>query len=181
MNRTKWVALLMLLAPPVLAEIPVGSKRVLFENDNGTSFEIGTLEIDRSGDAYRFDFRLTELNFSDHFLSMRPFKCIDGEPMYCHLAYPYDKPQTLASGDLVNLEYEFLFIVRSPKDYGIDPYNGRYYVLTLEDGVFRGEPKAVDLNILAAPPDAGVTRPITEAELDFIEIEAERFPRLVIR
>ena len=53
--------------------------------------------------------------------------------------------------------------------------------MKLEDGVFRGEPKAVDLNILAAPPDAGVTYPITEAELDFIEAESERFPSLVIR
>lgn len=181
MKVIKLLALLLLLAPPALAEVPVGSKRVLFENGSGSSFEIGTLQIERSGDTYRFEFRLTELNFSDHFLSMRPFKCIDGQPMYCHLAYPYNKPATLSADELINLEYEFLFIVRSPKEYGIDPYHGRYYVLKLEDGVFRGEPKAVDLNILAAPPDTGVIHPITEAELDFIEIETERFPRLVIR
>lgn len=99
----------------------------------------------------------------------------------CHLAYPYGKPKTIKKQDFVNLEYEFLFIVRSPTEYGIDPYNGRYYVLSFEGGVFAGEPKAVDLNILAAPPEEGVTRPITAAELDFIEVESERFPRLVIR
>ncbi len=175
------IAMLWLLSQPALAEIPTGSKRVWLEGNGGEALEIGTLEIGRSGDSYRFEFVLADANFSDHFLSMRPFKCIDGAPMYCHLVYPYGKPQTLSADDLASLEYEFLFIVRSPNEYGIDPYHGRYYVLSLEDGVFRGEPKAVDLNILAAPPEPGAGRPITEAELDFIETESERFPRLLIR
>lgn len=166
---------------PAQAEIPTGNKRVWFESGSGETFEIGSLVVERSGAEYRFSFALEESNFSDNFLSMRPFKCIDGTPMYCYLAYPYDKPQTLSADDLGNLEYEFLFIVRSPNEYGIDPYNGRYFVLSLDGDGFSGEPKAVDLNILAAPPEAGVTRPITESELDFIEIEAERFSRLVIR
>ena len=181
MTRLILSIMILMLFQLARADVPTGSKRVLFEGAGGEPFEIGSLEISRSGDGYRFDFSLEDSNFSDQFLSMRPFKCIDGKPMYCHLAYPYDKPETFTAKDFGNLEYEFLFIVRSPSEYGIDPYNGRYYVLSLEDGVLRGEAKAVDLNILAAPPDAGVSRPITEAELDYIEVEAERFPRLVIR
>ena len=125
---------LLLFCQSALADIPTGSKRVVFENRSGESFELGSIEISRSGDAYRFSFSLEEANFSDQFLSMRPFKCIDGEPMYCHLAYPYSKPETFTAADFVNLEYEFLFIVRSPKEYGIDPYNGRYYKFRVEDG-----------------------------------------------
>lgn len=181
MTRCILLVIFLMLFQSARAEVPSGSKQVFFEGAGGDNFELGRIEIIRSGETYRFEFSLQESNFSDQFLSMRPFKCIDGKPMYCHLAYPYDKPETFTAKDFGNLEYEFLFIVRSPSEYGIDPYNGRYYVLSLEDGVLRGEAKAVDLNILAAPPDAGVSRPITEAELDFIEIEAERFPRLVIR
>ena len=81
----------------------------------------------------------------------------------------------------LSLEYEFLFIERSPTEYGIDPYNGRYYVLEERDGALIGEPRAVDLNLLASPPESGVARPIGEADLDFIEVENERFQRLVIR
>lgn len=176
-----FLSALLLFCQPAHADSLTGSKQVMFESAGGETFELGTLEISRSGDEYRFSFALNQANFSDQFLSMRPFKCIDGKPMYCHLGYPYDKPQTFTAADLGNLEYEFLFIVRSPTEYGIDPYNGRYFVLSLQDGIFSGEPKAVDLNILAAPPDAGVTRPITGAELDFIEVESERFTRLVIR
>ena len=175
-----FLSTLMLFSPLARADIPIGSKQVLLETAGGERFEFGTLEISRSADEYRFEFSLKEANFSDQFLSMRPFKCIDGAPMYCHLAYPYGKPKSIKKQDFVNLEYEFLFILRSPTEYGIDPYNGSYYVLSLEGGVFTGEPKAVDLNILAPPPEEGVTRPITEAELDFIEVESERFPRLVI-
>lgn len=178
-----WIllALLGLAWRPALAELPVGSLRVSLEAAGGESVELGRLEIERSGGEYRFDFSLEEASFSDQFLSMRPFKCIDGKIMYCRLAYPYERPPTVTAASLINLEYEFLFIVRSPTGYGIDPYNGRYYVLRVDGASIVGEPKAVDLNLLAAPPDAGVTHPITEAELDFIEVESERFARLVIR
>ncbi len=162
-------------------DLSEGSKQVLFETEGGESLELGTLELSRSGDEWQFSFSLEDSNFSDRFLSMRPFKCIDGKPTYCRLAYPYDRPRTITADNFVNLEYEFLFIVRSPTEYGIDPYNGRYYVIRQQGGILVGEPRAVDLNILAAPPDAGITHPITEAELDPIEVETERFPRLLIR
>jgi hypothetical protein len=173
---------LALFASLAWGDISGGSKRVLLETAVGESVELGRLDISRDGGGrWRFEFSLEETNFSDQFLSMRPFKCIDGQPMYCHLTYPYDKGHSFGIGDFVDLEYEFLFIVRAPDEYGIDPYNGRYYVIREEDGMLVGEPRAVDLNLLAAPPEAGVIHPIGEAELDIIEIEAERFPRLLIR
>lgn len=162
------------------AEITAGNKIAWFESADGERTRLGSVELKPDADGWRFEFILEDAGFSEQFLSMRPFKCLDGETMFCRLAYPYSKNNRISSNDWRDLEYEFLFIARSPKDYGIDPYNGRYYVLSEHNGKLIGEPKAVDLNILAAPPDSGVTYPITEAELDFIEVERERFVRLVI-
>lgn len=180
MRRLVLLPGLMLLAQLAAAELPTGRKQVTLTTADGRSLRLGTLVIERSDEQYRFAFTLDEVNFSEHFLSMRPFQCIGGEPMYCHLDYPYRKANTISATDLVDLEYEFLFIVRAVGEYGIDPYNGRYYVLRPHNGGFAGELWAVDLNLLAAPPAAGVTRPIVEADLDFIELESERFPRLSI-
>ena len=168
------------LAVWVNAEITGGSKQAWFESANGDRVKLGDVELTRDGVGWNLQFSLAKASYSDQFLSMRPFKCLDGDPMYCRLAYPYEKNNRVEADEWIDLEYEFLFIVRSPKDYGIDPFQGRYYVLREQHGKLVGEPKAVDLNILAAPPAAGVTYPITETELDFIEVERERFIRLVI-
>lgn len=170
----------LLMPVGVNAEITPGDKQVWFESANGERVKLGNLELKPDADGWRFRFELEDSGFSQQFLSMRPFKCLDGETMFCRLAYLYTRSNRITAQNFRNLEYEFLFITRSPKEYGIDPYNGRYYLLSEQDGRLIGEPRAVDLNILAAPPDPGVDYPITEAELDYIEVELERFVRLVI-
>ena len=154
---------------------------VILESDSGESVVIGTVNFSQVGDSTEFSFSMDASRFSDQFLSMRPFKCLDGDTMVCHLAYPYDREMRIQGNDLADLEYEFLFIARSSTEYGIDPYNGRYFVLEkVEDG-YLGTAHAVDLNILAGPPEGGNLRPITPADLDVLEAESERFPRLRIR
>ena len=158
-----------------------GKKSAYLEKPGGESIKIADVNVTAGADGYRFEVVMTEAPFGDEFLSMRPFKCIDGETMYCHLVYPYAKENTGGADRHINLEYDFLFIVRSPNDYGIDPYNGRYFVLKEDGDALRGTVYAVDLDILAAPPDDGVTHPITSSDLDELEGETERFPQLVIR
>ena len=158
-----------------------GTMGAYLERPGGESIKIADVTFTPGDGGYTFSVAMTEAPFGDEFLSMRPFKCIDGETMYCHLVYPYDKKNTGTSDQHINLEYEFLFIVRSPKDYGINPYNGRYFVLQQEGASLRGKVYAVDLDILAAPPDAGVVHPVTAADLDELEPAPERFPELVIR
>jgi hypothetical protein len=162
------------------ADIETGIRDVVLDSDLGDDIVIGQLAIETAGDQFTFDFQLDESQFSDQFLSMRPFKCLDGDPMVCHLAYPYATAGRIRADDLVDLEYEFLFIVRAPGEYGIDPYNGRYYRLENIGGELTGSIQAVDLNILAAPPDEGNMRPITDVDLEPLESDTERFPRLVI-
>ncbi|MBX2868062.1 MAG: hypothetical protein KTR18_05280 [Acidiferrobacterales bacterium] len=179
----KSIALVMALAFYSMvsyAELIPGEKKVFLDTPGGESLQIGTLRLTGNPSNLQIQFTLDESQFSDQFLSMRPFKCIDGTPMVCRLAYPYEKKNQIQPDDFGDLEYEFLFIARSPKEYGIDPYNGRYYVIKEVEGNLIGEIRAVDLNILAAPPDDGNLRPITSADLDPLEAENERFPILRI-
>ena len=121
--------------------------------------------------------------FNDHFLSMRPFKCIEGESeWFCHLPYPYDTRALISETDLTDLEYQLLFIRKTPTEFGIDAWNGLYYQLTLnEDGSMTGDLLEGDLNVLASPPEEPYARPIDLNE--FIEAEASRrlFPGLIIK
>ena len=167
--------------PVAQAEIPTGERTVTLESPSGEKVNIGTISIQPVADKFTFNFTLNESVMGDHFLSMRPFKCLDGETMYCHLGYPYNKKSEFDADHFTDLEYEFLFIVRSPNDYGIDPYHGRYFVIKEQDGALIGEVRAVDLDILAAPPEDGIVYPITEAELDPIALETERFPNIRIQ
>ena len=161
------------------ASLNDGSYTVRLQGGSET-LDIGSLQLSRQGDTFTFTFAMDETKFSDQFLSMRPFKCLDGDVMICHLAYPYQKNFHISSADLIDLEYEFLFIARSPSEYGIDPYNGRYYKLSIDDGEIKGTIYAVDLNLLAAPPEDGDLRPLTHDLLDELEIERQRFGEIRI-
>ena len=167
--------------PPALAQIPTGEKDVLLVARDGETLDIGTLSISGEAGGHRFRFVMDEARFSDQFLSMRPFKCIDGKPMYCHLAYPYEIRSRVNADDLTDLSYTFLFITKTASEYGIDPYNGRFYRFEERDGELVGKVYAVDLNILAAPPEDGSLRPISDEHLDPLESESERFPSIRIR
>ncbi|MBU0654068.1 MAG: hypothetical protein KJ914_02935 [Gammaproteobacteria bacterium] len=134
--------------------------------------------------GYEYSLAMNQVIFSDQFLSMRPFKCLDApQQMLCHLPYPYTKTSHITGDDLRNLEYDLLFIHRKPSDYGIDPWNGVYYQLTLneDEGKIEGDIRAVDLDILAAPPAAGDAYPITPDDLHETAAETHAFPRLVIQ
>ncbi len=119
--------------------------------------------------------------FSDQFLSMRPFNCItDPKEWYCYLQYPYELNNTISSADLTDLEYQLLFVLKSPSEFGIDAWNGLYFKLALaQPQVIVGTALSGDLNVLQSPPEPN-TRPIDLGE--FIdESSARRFPKLIIR
>ncbi len=121
--------------------------------------------------------------FNDHFLSMRPFKCIEGPSEWlCHLPYPYETRATISTDDLIDLEYQLLFIRKTPSEFGIDAWNGLYYQLTLnDDNTLQGQLLEGDLNVLASPPAEQYARPVDLTE--FIDSDPTRrlFPGLVIR
>lgn len=159
-------------------------KTVTLQAASGDSINIASIQLQKQRDgSYTYELDIDHSKFSNHFLSMRPFKCFQGpSQMLCHLPYPYSKTSKLSKDDLQDLEYDLLFIHRKSTDYGIDPWNGLYYKLSLhEDAKLTGQLKEVDLDILASPPDKGVTRPITDKDLNAADPDSHSYPTLVIQ
>ncbi len=147
----------------------------------GAERAIGTVTLRADGDGYRFEVVLDDAQFEDHFLSMRPFKCLEhSRYLLCHLPYPYENRRRITAGDLVDLEYDLLFIRKAPSEYGINPYNGLYYRLALDGDAIRGTLHETDLDALAAPPEASDLRPIEADALYETEPEAHPYPTLLI-
>ncbi len=142
------------------------SYRVFLDNGEAGRLEIGALELEAVEKEGSYEFALNAEVFGDYFLSMRPFKCITHVgKMFCYLNYPYENRRRISATDLTDLEYDLLFIARTPKEYGIDPWNGRYFRLRWEGEAIVGEIYETDLNILAAPPEDGSLRPLAEADM----------------
>lgn len=155
---------------------------ITLHSSQGEAVTIGQVAFQTTGDGTAFTLTLDEALFEDHFLSMRPFKCLPGPTeMLCHLPYPYALTRVVTADDLSALEYELLFIRKQTSEYGIDPWNGRYYVLRLADGGLEGLLHEVDLNVLAAPPEAGNLRPIERNSLHEATGDTHWMPRMTIR
>ncbi|WP_415918868.1 hypothetical protein [Tateyamaria sp. SN6-1] len=118
--------------------------------------------------------------FADHFLSMRPFRCLEGpQKHWCHVPYPYEIARNIGS-DLTDLEYDFLFVWKGATDYGINLWNGVYYRLTPQNDQLVGVLHEVDMDALGVPPEAGNLRPITASDLHESDPDSHWLPRMVI-
>ena len=137
---------------------------------------------DTQSGATAVQINLDTSKFTEHFLSMRPFRCIEGESeWFCYLSYPYDLRSLITEDDLSDLEYQLLFIRKTPSEFGIDAWNGLYYQLQIEsDGTITGKLLEGDLNSLQSPPAEKYAKPIDLGE--FIEADESRrlFPTLRI-
>ena len=180
----------------LLLLIPYGMAAAVDENGLGKNAEIslisqagdsmivGHVDFTKAGEGENtsYEVRIDDSKFGNYFLNMRPFKCLQGPKyMICHLPYPYEKENKLQAGNLINLEYDLLFIHRKATDYGIDPWNGLYYKLEKTKEGIKGVLTAVDMDILAAPPDDGVTHPIQASDLHEIDADAHSYPTLLIK
>ena len=163
------------------AELPTGNKTISLINNTEQLLDIGEIEfMEKDGNTvYKINFSGDV--FQEEFLSMRPFKCIHHEnQMVCNLVYPYEKLGYITSDDLMDLEYDLLFLHKSAEEYGINAWNGMFYELTLTPDGFEGTMKEVDLNVLVAPPEDGVIRPVTRDMLHEANPEHHLYPRLKI-
>lgn len=167
LNRIKGLTVGLMFAVSAassLAEEPAAT--VFLSNADGERLYIGELDSSATEAGHDFQFELATEEFGNYFLSMRPFRCLEnGVSMLCYLPYPYDKPTQFSDAEMRPLEYDFLFIHRSAKDYGIDPWNGLYYKLQWVDGKLQGLAHAVDLNVLASPPENGEIFPLGDVDL----------------
>ena len=140
--------------------------------------EVGEVDLKPDG-TYRVVWDDTK--FGDFFLSMRPFKCLEGpEKLWCRVGYPYEINRRIGDADLTDLEYDLLFVWKNARDYGIDMWNGIYYKLTADEKRLNGTLFEMDMNVLASPPDDGNLRPIEPDMLDEGDPDSHWLPRLVI-
>lgn len=161
-------------AAPVLAEENHG---VYLQDQSGERLQIATLNTAPDG---TYDVTMNAAAFTDHFLSMRPFKCLEGPVKnWCHMPYPYAIRRDI-SEELTDLEYDFLFLWKDSSDYGINMWNGIYYRIEPDGGGFRGAVHEMDMNLLASPPEAGDFRPLRPQDIIESDPDSHWLPHLII-
>lgn len=165
---------LSLCALPALAE----TRGVYLVPQDGPRIQIAELTLQQDG-GYAIE--MATEPFSDHFLSMRPFRCLEGPGKHwCHVPYPYEIRRSIAD-DLTDLEYDFLFVWKDATDYGINMWNGVYYKLEEDaDGHFVGRLHEMDMDLLSAPPDAGELRPLGPGDLHASDPDSHWLPVMVV-
>ncbi len=162
----------------MLATAATADTRTVYATDgNDDRIAIATVTI-ADDQSYRID--MIDAAFSDHFLSMRPFKCLEGPGKHwCHVPYPYDIKRNI-SADLTDLEYDLMFVWKDADEYGINMWNGVYYRLTRTDGRLTGALMEMDMDLLSAPPPAGELRPLRAQDLHKSDPDGHWLPRLII-
>jgi hypothetical protein len=143
-----------------------GTKTITLHTVDEQKKNIGTVTFSKPIDGiYNFTVAMKFDAFTDHFLSMREFKCVgSSRELMCFVPYPYARRQTVSERDFAWLEHALLFMFKQPTDFGAKLWNGVYFQLKRTDTGLRGTPQAVDLNFISAPP-ADLTVPPFKASL----------------
>lgn len=150
------------------AQVLEGTKTIFLNTRDQQRLAVGTVQFEPRPDG-RVGFKVTMAHerFSDHFLSMKEFKCLQGNPeLLCHVPYPYAQPGTVAPGDLAWLEHSLMFFYKLPTDFGAKLWNGLYFKLQPGEHGLVGQAQAIDLNRIAAPPDKAGVPPFGAAQRD---------------
>ncbi|MEL6958457.1 MAG: hypothetical protein AAGL89_05830 [Pseudomonadota bacterium] len=156
---------------------PAETRQVYLETNAGERIHIASVAVSEGGD---YAVEMAAAPFVDHFLSMRPFRCIEGsQKHWCHVPYPYEIARNIG-GDLTDLEYDFLFVWKGATEYGINLWNGVYYKLTPQNDQLVGILHEVDMDALGVPPEAGNLRPIMASDLHESDPDSHWLPRMVI-
>lgn len=171
----------LLTSSPVFAWELAGSHAIRLHPRASDPIVIGSVEFRPAGDRHAFKLHLDHGKFKDYFLSMREFKCLEGQgEIQCHVPYPYRNPGTVTSKDLAWLEHSLLFLFKSPSEFGAKLWNGIYYRLQVTPSGLVGTPQAVDLNLIGAPPSDFDTPPFGPGERSDITPGTRWFEKLTI-
>lgn len=149
----------LITVPSLAAWELAGTHQIVLQARDGSLAEIGSITFASDTDGIRFKLDMDHHQMKDYFLSMREFKCREGEgELLCHVPYPYRYPGTVSQNNYVWLEHALLFFYKTPRDFGAKLWNGVIFKLELTPTGLVGKPQAVDLNIIGAPP-ADLTQP----------------------
>jgi len=181
--RLAWAFALTMALHPALAWDLSGTKTITALTRDQIEIPLGTVTFTPQPDgASSFSLHISHQRFTDHFLSMKEFKCLEGaDEVACHVPYPYKHPGTVREGDYSWLEHSLLFLYKQPRDFGAKLWNGVYYRLQSDANGLVGFAQAVDLNLISAPPDDLKTPPYGVGQRDDIADGARWIARILIR
>ena len=154
---------------PTYAFDLAGTKHVVAHTKDGKDIAIGTVTFTPQGDKTTYALDMDMKPFKEFFLSMRPFKGLEGSDIWCYVPYPYDHPHTISAKDYGWLEHDLLFFWKTPESYGAKMNNGLIYALAPTATALVGKPQAVSLDKIASPSDDTKTPPYQAADRDDIQ------------
>lgn len=158
-----------------------GARTILLHPGDGPAIAVGEIRFTDKAETTGYEIHWDDSKFGEHFLSMRPFKCLEGpEKYWCRVPYPYENQRRVTAEDLTDLEYDLLFLWKGAGEYGINMWNGVYYRLEAREAGLEGRLHEVDMDILAAPPETGDLRPIGPHDLEEGDTDSHWLPRLTI-
>ncbi len=164
-----------------IADPLTGDRTVRLVEAGGTSHVVARISFEPAPGGVRYSIDWNNNVFTDQFLSMRPFKCLNGpRKFWCRVPYPYQIRRIVSADDLTDLEYDLMFLWKGATEYGINMWNGVYYRLEADGERLVGRLNEIDMNTLSAPPDDGVLRPIRDTDLEPGDPESHWLPRIVI-
>lgn len=181
LQRVAMTLLLLSLSLTSFADALVGKKQISLVDKKGVEVVVGDITFYPQAEGSRYELHINHDKFKDYFLSMKEMKCLEGPELWCHLAYPYPQPHEVSNGDLSWLSHDLLFMFKKKEDFGANFWNGIYYHMQVDGDLIRGEAQAVDLNLLASPPDDLTVPPLGEPERDEIDHNKRWLPQLIIR
>ena len=158
-----------------------GNKQISLLDNKGQRLLIGSIHFSTQQETVKYQIHLNHKLFKDYFLSMKEMKCLEGPELWCHLAYPYDNPRDITKTDFRWLSHDFLFMYKKNSEFGANFNNGIYYDFKLESGRLIGTAMAIDLNLLASPPEDKTLPPITVHDIDEIEPSNRWLPTIEIQ
>ena len=158
-----------------------GLKKIYLVSSGGELTHIANVAFELQDNKIKYSVTLVDKPFDDHFLSMRPFKCIKGKiQVMCYVPYPYEKSGFISHDNLTELSYDLLFLHKSPAEYGINLWNGVFYQLKKEADRIVGLVYEVDMNTIASPPETDGL-PFTEDLVFEADLSNYVYPRLLIQ
>lgn len=159
-----------------------GEKTVYAELVDDSRIAIATVTFEPADDGIAYKFDLDRSVLSEHFLSMRPFKCLDLERQtVCHLPYPYELTGKIQPpDDFRDLDYQLLFLFKDSGDYGINFENGYYFRFKQDGERLIGTRFETNMDQLASPPPDDIRYPLDENELYESEGPSHRLKQLII-
>lgn len=177
-RRAAWVASLWLaVTTPAWAQNSrlEGEKQLVLHARDGKTFDIGSVKFTgRADGAADFEISVDPKKTTTYFLSMRNFRCVEGNEVVCHVPYPYPFGGPVAADRLDWLEHGLLFLTKSPQEFGAKFENGLYFRLELTPTGLRGTPQGINLDHIAFPPDDLSIPPYSQVD-KYDEPEGENY------